>query len=128
MTHPAVASAQGLWQEQKSIDEDRCRLARQWVDFLEESGPRLAERLPGLAGIVAGTLASWNHEGPAFPGSFRSSGAEGSGPDSGAGAVAAGGLAHRCVLVAGTIFTQGEAQALVRSPLSPFPAALAAVA
>ena len=70
MTRSAIDRAQELWQSQKQIDEDRCRLARQWVDYLEESRTRLADRLPSLAGIVAGTLASWSHEGAAIPGSF----------------------------------------------------------
>jgi hypothetical protein len=69
-TAESIEESRQLWQGQKQLDEENCLIARQWVAFLQESGDRLAARLPGLAGIIAGSLAAWNHEGPAIPGSF----------------------------------------------------------
>lgn len=69
-TAAAVDQAHQLWQQQKLLDEESCSLARQWVAFLQDTGPRLAERLPGLASIIAATVAGWKHEGASIPAGF----------------------------------------------------------
>jgi hypothetical protein len=58
--HEAIAAAHELWSEEKNHDEQQCQFARQWVKFVEESGPQLAVRLPGLANLVAGTIQRWH--------------------------------------------------------------------
>ena len=70
MTAAGIDEARRQWQAQRQHDEENCLLARQWVAYLTESGERLAAQLPGLAGIVAGSLAAWTHEGASIPGNF----------------------------------------------------------
>ncbi len=58
-TPAAVTKAQELWIERTKHDEQQCQFARQWLQFVEESGPQLAERLPGFANVVASTIQRW---------------------------------------------------------------------
>jgi len=69
-TKQAIEDARQLWQQQRQHDEESCSLARQWVAFLQDTGERLAERLPALAGVIAATIAGWSQAGAAIPGTF----------------------------------------------------------
>ncbi|MCI0457065.1 MAG: AAA domain-containing protein [Gemmataceae bacterium] len=54
----AVQQARQAWQGQQKQDEQRCTLARQWADYLQESAEGLSARLPGYANLVAVTISA----------------------------------------------------------------------
>lgn len=59
MTHAAVETAHQAWQALRWQDEESCSFARQWAATIQESADTLAQRLPALANVVAGTIAGF---------------------------------------------------------------------
>jgi hypothetical protein len=56
-TAEALTAARDGWQRQRTQDEARAGLLREWSDYLESSADSLAERLPGFANVIAATPA-----------------------------------------------------------------------
>jgi hypothetical protein len=54
----AVAVAKRLWQQHRNEDDARCTFSREWAEFLESSSGALADKLPGIANLVAATPAA----------------------------------------------------------------------
>ena len=59
MTSSAVETAHQRWQVLCKEDEDSCVFARQWASTIQETADILAQRLPALANVVAGTMAGF---------------------------------------------------------------------
>jgi hypothetical protein len=55
-TPEAVEAAAQRWQARRCQDEAALQLAQRWVGFLQDASEAFAERLPGLANLVAGTF------------------------------------------------------------------------
>ena len=53
-----VATARERWEAQCRRDEEGCRFARQWADYLDEASEQLASRVPALANLLAGPMAA----------------------------------------------------------------------
>jgi hypothetical protein len=53
-----VEAARQRWLEHCRLDEERCRFARQWADYLDRAGDELLPRLPALANLIAGTTTA----------------------------------------------------------------------
>lgn len=62
LTASAVEAAKSQWQVHLEKDEETCRFAHQWSAFLESHPEALAERLPALANLVAGTTQALRHD------------------------------------------------------------------
>ncbi len=58
-TPEALAAAHQVWLRKKRLGEERCQFAHQWSQFVDETGPQLAARLPSFVNVLAGTWASW---------------------------------------------------------------------
>lgn len=56
MTPEAARAAHAVWQQARERDEEQCKFAQQWSDFIEKSGADFAARLPSFANVVAATL------------------------------------------------------------------------
>jgi hypothetical protein len=59
MTLAAVESAHEHWQVLSKQDEENCAFARQWAGTIQEAADTLAQRLPALANLVAGTCTAF---------------------------------------------------------------------
>lgn len=55
----AVAVARQTWQRDRQRDEEHCRFAHQWSDFVAETIADFATRLPSLVNLIAGTCQRW---------------------------------------------------------------------
>jgi hypothetical protein len=53
-----IDAARERWQHQRRRDDEGCRFACQWADYLDHSGDELLPRLPALANLLAGPIAA----------------------------------------------------------------------
>lgn len=54
-----IEKSQSEWRARREADEQQCRFARQWTQFVETSGDLVAKQLPALANILTGALSAW---------------------------------------------------------------------
>jgi AAA domain len=59
-TRTGIDSAREACRARMKQDEQQCRFAQQWTQFVEENGPSLAARLPSFANVLAGTILRWH--------------------------------------------------------------------
>ena len=54
-----MAAARDAWLWSKRHVEEQCQFAKQWAQFIEQSGSQLAGRLPSFANVLAGSITRW---------------------------------------------------------------------
>jgi hypothetical protein len=64
LTAAAVESSRQAWQDRVAHEEEACRFARQWIEFVDRTGSQLAARLPSLANVLAVPMSALNRVPP----------------------------------------------------------------